>query len=42
MKLIFFSMASGSSGNCYYLGTPEIEKLIDAAGFEIKSKLCKR
>ena len=30
MKLIFFSMASGSSGNCYYLGTPEYGLLIDA------------
>lgn len=30
MKLIFFSLASGSSGNCYYLGTPEYGMLIDA------------
>lgn len=30
MKLIFFSLASGSSGNCYYLGTPEYGILIDA------------
>lgn len=30
MKLIFFSLASGSSGNCYYLGTPEYGLLIDA------------
>ena len=29
MKLIFFSLASGSSGNCYYLGTPEYGILID-------------
>lgn len=30
MKLIFLSLASGSSGNCYYLGTPEYGMLIDA------------
>ncbi|MDH6358687.1 MBL fold metallo-hydrolase [Parabacteroides sp. PF5-9] len=30
MKLTFFSLASGSSGNCYYLGTPEFGILIDA------------
>lgn len=30
MKLTFFSLASGSSGNCYYLGTPEYGILIDA------------
>ncbi|MDR1555908.1 MAG: MBL fold metallo-hydrolase [Tannerellaceae bacterium] len=30
MKLYFLSLASGSSGNCYYLGTPEYGMLIDA------------
>ena len=30
MKLSFLSLASGSSGNCYYLGTPEFGILIDA------------
>lgn len=30
MKLSFISLASGSSGNCYYLGTPEYGILIDA------------
>jgi phosphoribosyl 1,2-cyclic phosphodiesterase len=30
MKLFFQSLASGSSGNCYYLGTPEYGILIDA------------
>jgi phosphoribosyl 1,2-cyclic phosphodiesterase len=30
MKLSFLSLASGSSGNCYYLGTPEYGMLIDA------------
>lgn len=30
MKLSFFSLASGSSGNCYYLGTPDYGLLIDA------------
>ncbi len=29
-KLYFFSMASGSSGNCYYLGTSSYGILIDA------------
>ena len=29
MKLIFFSLASGSSGNCYYLGTSEYGLLIE-------------
>lgn len=29
-KLCFFSLASGSSGNCYYLGTPSYGILIDA------------
>ena len=29
-KLRFFSLASGSSGNCYYLGTPSYGILIDA------------
>lgn len=30
MKLSFLSLASGSSGNCYYLGTPGYGILIDA------------
>ena len=30
MKISFLSLASGSSGNCYYLGTPEFGILIDA------------
>lgn len=30
MKLTFFSLASGSSGNCYYLGTVDFGILIDA------------
>lgn len=30
MKLSFLSLASGSSGNCYYLGTAEYGLLIDA------------
>ncbi|MEG1748461.1 MAG: MBL fold metallo-hydrolase [Tannerellaceae bacterium] len=30
MKLSFLSLASGSSGNCYYLGTSEYGVLIDA------------
>ncbi|MCC8153467.1 MAG: MBL fold metallo-hydrolase [Tannerellaceae bacterium] len=30
MKISFLSLASGSSGNCYYLGTPEYGILIDA------------
>jgi phosphoribosyl 1,2-cyclic phosphodiesterase len=30
MKLYFLSLASGSSGNCYYLGTPGYGILIDA------------
>lgn len=30
MKLSFLSLASGSSGNCYYLGTSEYGILIDA------------
>ncbi len=30
MKLSFLSLASGSSGNCYYLGTPEYGVLVDA------------
>lgn len=30
MKLSFLSLASGSSGNCYYLGTPEYGILVDA------------
>lgn len=30
MKLTFFSLASGSSGNCYYLGTSTCGILVDA------------
>lgn len=30
MELRFLSLASGSSGNCYYLGTPDFGILIDA------------
>ena len=30
MSLRFLSLASGSSGNCYYLGTEEYGILIDA------------
>jgi len=30
MKISFMSLASGSSGNCYYLGTPEFGILMDA------------
>ncbi len=30
MSLSFFSLASGSSGNCYYIGTPDYGVLIDA------------
>jgi phosphoribosyl 1,2-cyclic phosphodiesterase len=30
MKLSFLSLASGSSGNCYYLGAPDYGMLIDA------------
>ena len=30
MSLQFLSLASGSSGNCYYLGNEEYGKLIDA------------
>lgn len=30
MRIQFLSLASGSSGNCYYLGTPEFGILIDA------------
>ena len=30
MKVRFISLASGSSGNCYYLGTSEFGMLIDA------------
>lgn len=30
MELQFLSLASGSSGNCYYLGTPDFGLLIDA------------
>lgn len=36
MKLSFLSLASGSSGNCYYLGTPEYGILIDA-GISIRT-----
>lgn len=42
MKLLFFSLASGSSGNCYYLGTSEYGILIDAGiGFRIIKKSLK-
>ena len=30
MKVKFLSLASGSSGNCYYLGTDTYSILIDA------------
>ena len=30
MKIYFMSLSSGSSGNCYYLGTDEHAILIDA------------
>ncbi|MDR0542455.1 MAG: MBL fold metallo-hydrolase, partial [Dysgonamonadaceae bacterium] len=30
MSLRFLSLASGSSGNCYYIGTPEYGILLDA------------
>ena len=30
MKLFFLSLASGSSGNCYYLGTSDYGVLVDA------------
>jgi phosphoribosyl 1,2-cyclic phosphodiesterase len=30
MKIQFLSLASGSSGNCYYVGTPEYGILLDA------------
>ena len=36
MKVSFLSLASGSSGNCYYMGTPEYGILIDA-GIAIRS-----
>jgi phosphoribosyl 1,2-cyclic phosphodiesterase len=36
MKLSFLSLASGSSGNCYYLGTPGYGILIDA-GISIRT-----
>jgi len=36
MKLLFLSLASGSSGNCYYLGTSRYGILIDA-GISIRS-----
>ena len=36
------SIASGSSGNCYYLGTPEFGVLIDAGiGIRTKKKVLK-
>ncbi|MDR3269761.1 MAG: MBL fold metallo-hydrolase [Tannerella sp.] len=35
-KLLFLSLASGSSGNCYYLGTSEYGILIDA-GISIRT-----
>ena len=36
MKLSFLSLASGSSGNCYYVGTPDYGLLIDA-GINIRT-----
>jgi phosphoribosyl 1,2-cyclic phosphodiesterase len=36
MGLKFLSLASGSSGNCYYLGTDEYGILMDA-GIGIRS-----
>ncbi len=36
MKLSFLSLASGSSGNCYYVGTPNYGILIDA-GINIRT-----
>lgn len=42
MKISFLSIASGSSGNCYYLGTPEFAILIDAGiGFRNIKKVLK-
>jgi len=42
MRLSFISLASGSSGNCYYLGTPEYGILIDAGiGFRTIKKVLK-
>ncbi|MDR1746843.1 MAG: MBL fold metallo-hydrolase [Tannerella sp.] len=41
-KLHFFSLASGSSGNCYYLGTPAYGILIDAGiGIRVIKKALK-
>ncbi len=41
MTVTFISLASGSSGNCYYLGTEEYGILIDAGigGRTIKKRL---
>ena len=39
MKIYFQSLASGSSGNCYYLGTPDYGILIDAG---IGSRIIKK
>lgn len=36
MKIKFMSLGSGSSGNCYYLGTDKCSILIDA-GIGIRS-----
>lgn len=42
MKISFLSLASGSSGNCYYLGTPGYGILIDAGiGIRIIKKVLK-
>jgi len=42
MKLSFLSLASGSSGNCYYLGTPDYGILIDAGiGIRVILKVLK-
>ena len=42
MKIRFMSLGSGSSGNCYYLGTETYGLFIDA-GIGIRSikKICK-
>ena len=39
MKVSFLSLASGSSGNCYYIGTPDYGILIDAG---ISARLIKK
>mgnify|MGYP000712473693 FL=1 len=44
MKVRFISLASGSSGNCYYIGTEKYGILIDAgiAVRTIKKRIKKR